>query len=281
MIHKLANKFGLTLERISLWEAKWNEEALRKRCASIGKRTFDKGYRQKPITEDERTFPSFSDCIKYGITPEQASPVNDRIFTVTALDLSGHKRSGNVIATVGVRGSDFKRVMLDIRSDKWTAPMVAKELTKVDKLFHPHIILVENNGYQESLIQWIRELPGQYDFWMKVQPYQTGKQKWSDDIGLPSLESEFSVGAWIVALGSPTDHLAECKCTWCTWVNDMRDYPQVEDADTIMAMWFCREAIRLYMGGPVQEDTIDIPKNIDELSDVFDIMNIDGIIDND
>jgi hypothetical protein len=103
-------------------------------------------------------------------------------------------------------------------------------------------------------------------------PYVTGKQKWTDDIGLPSLEAEFNSSGWIIPMKER--HLLDCKCDWCTWMNDMRYYPQVGEADTVMACWFAREGIRLYMGGNVKE-SIEIPKKADEFQDVFKILNID------
>ncbi len=274
MIHDLAKKRGTPITKVSLWEAKWHEKALRKRCSEISIRSFDKGYRQKPISDMEFMFPSFISCIKYGVSIEMVAPRDKLLFVSTGIDLSSRKRQGNVIVTIGVR-EDFKRVPLDIRLGNWTSPQTAYQLAQVYANFRPHVIMVENNAYQGSIIEWIQSLPEQYNFWNIIMAYNTGKQKWTDTIGLPSLESEFSTGSWIIPFQDR--HLMDCTCSWCRWVGDMgiAQYFETEVSDLLMATWFSREGIRLYSRSMDFEDTIEIPETVDELGSVFGILNVD------
>jgi hypothetical protein len=272
MIHELSKKRGIEITKLPLWDRKgFHKAGLKKKCDELTLRQFDKGFRQKPVSDTERMFPSFNDCIKYGIDSNQVIPQKDRVFVVSGVDLSSVKRRGNAIFTLGVR-NDYKRVPLDIRIGAWTSPEVAYQLAEVNFAYKPNIIIVENNGYQQSIIQWIQASPKKYDFWTKVVSYNTGKQKWSDEMGLPSLESEFSVGSWIIPIKER--HLPDCVCAWCLWINEMRSYTRLYgESDILMAAWFCREAIRIYTTVNPVKETISIPDDIDEMEDVFDIVS--------
>jgi hypothetical protein len=60
---------------------------------------------------------------------------------------------------------------------------------------------------------------------------------------MPSLEVEFKNKAWIVPHDEFAGHPLVCRCGWCVWNSEVRDYPMSATTDTVMAMWFCREAI--------------------------------------
>ncbi|MBD3350501.1 MAG: hypothetical protein GF364_03345 [Candidatus Lokiarchaeota archaeon] len=275
MIHELARRRNLKIRKVPLWNEKFNKEELVRRYNGMSKRIFDKGYRQRPISDFDKTFPSFMNCIKKGLDPNVAAPEEDRKFISVGVDLSSQKRPGNVIFTTAVK-SNNKRVPLDIRIGNWSSPETAKQIAEVDSLYKPHVIVVENNSYQGALIEWIQSLPTDYDFWMKVVPYVTGRQKWSDDTGLPSLESEFNADAWIIALSDTDTHFSDCDCAWCRFISDMINYPQqIGEGDSTMGMWFSREGIRLYMSNGGIQESIHIPENINEFDELFDIIKMD------
>jgi hypothetical protein len=123
--------------------------------------------------------------------------------------------------------------------------------------------MVENNAYQQSLIDWLsatEDLRTRYPFWVKVQAFTTGKQKSDPDMGLPSLDVEFNNEAWFVCMDEVKAHeMATCKCGWCVWLREVDEYPISATNDCVMAMWFFREAARMMM-----HSHTDVPAAIGE-----------------
>jgi len=52
--------------KIPLWD-KWSKEALISKAAEIGNRAFDRGYRQRALSDEDRTFPSYQKVFKTGM----------------------------------------------------------------------------------------------------------------------------------------------------------------------------------------------------------------------
>ena len=113
----------------------------------------------------------------------------------------------------------------------------------MSKRHQPHLVYVENNAYQESLIQWIRESG---DVALPIEGFMTGKQKFDEFIGLPSMAAEFANNGW--AIYSHQNPLSEasvtCTCSFCTFIDELVNFPIAKHDDTIMAAWFAREAAR-------------------------------------
>ncbi|MBU2118731.1 MAG: hypothetical protein KJ954_14180, partial [Alphaproteobacteria bacterium] len=113
----------------------------------------------------------------------------------------------------------------------------------------PEAILIENNAYQDTLIDWIKLESG--DLSMPMQPFTTGANKADELVGLPGLAAEFENQIWVI----PTDGLEEDELeeawsaerqapSWWAWFAEMRGYPAAALMDTVMACWFAREAVR-------------------------------------
>jgi hypothetical protein len=108
--------------------------------------------------------------------------------------------------------------------------------------------MVENNAYQQSLVDWIRHGTRDYSFWVKVESFTTGKNKADPHYGLPSLEIEFKHKAWSIPSSKFEGHPATCMCGWCHWVREFTQYPMGATWDGVMASWFAREAIDKWGG---------------------------------
>jgi hypothetical protein len=232
-----------------LWEAKWNKAELIKRCGTTttSQRAFERGFRQKPFTSSELMFPSIDQCIKYGINVRDvytSTRIRDWL-TFVGVDLSGKQRPGNVIFTLGYNIRTAKKVPLDIRSGKWTSPEVARQLSLVYKEFEPLTIVVETNGIQESIIQWVQMYGSEYLYWDRIIPYTTIGNVKRSIVGIPSLEVEFSNGSWDIYFEKK--HTPECTCGFCTWIDEMRNYPFGKSEDHLMGCWFAREGCRKYL----------------------------------
>ena len=225
-----------------LWiEGGWTRDRLMAFSVEIGLRAFDRGFRQRAYSEDDREF-SEADilkCFHSQISIEDCvQPDWPRYIGV---DLSSDKRSGNVIFVLANSPKNI-RYPIEILYGAWKSPETAKVLHETYERHHPQIIKVENNGYQTAIIEWCAEL-GWHD--MPIEGFMTGRQKADQEVGVPSLAVEMHNEAWFVAMGGK-NHEFDCKCGACEWRKDLRAYPQGEGRkfDFLMASWFAREAVR-------------------------------------
>jgi hypothetical protein len=239
---------SIKLPPIPVWDAHWPIEALR-REQNTNPRSFSRGFQQRAFDDAERMFPSFQSCFTPGVVVGEIARRGWPTFA--GVDLAGTKRPGNVIFVAAVDPSTQRRYPLEVLCGAWKSPEVAGQLAAVNAR-HPNlrVIMVENNGYQQSLIDWIQQSPGQNDFWFKIESYTTGfDSKANLTYGLPGLEVEFHNRAWVVPSSEFEGHTAFCSCGWCTWKSEVHDYPMGAQTDTVMAMHFCREAISFWGSG--------------------------------
>lgn len=236
-------------KEIQHWESRWPEIALRRKHADIGSTAFARGYQMDAISVSDYTFQHFWKILK----PEFGREILDRHTSdwnyFGGIDISSSTRPGSVIFTVGVRG-DGLRFPVDLRVGKWSSPQFVNEVKQCYNEFRHQVFLVENNAVQTQFVEWL-EHDARY---INVQGYLTGKQKYDPNIGLPSLDLEFERDTWTFPMGIIQGHSqTDCRggrdgglCVWCRWINEMAMHPQYATSDTVMAMWFAREAIRLY-----------------------------------
>lgn len=205
-------------------------------------RSFARGFQMRAFTDDERLFPSFKTCYSHGVALGNIQRSGWPVFV--GVDLAGARRAGNVIFVVALEPGTNRRYPLEIRRGAWTSPETARNLAEVHANYsNIRHIMVENNGYQQSIIDWIRHAGGDSSFWYKIESFTTGANKMSIDVGLPSLEVEFANKAWVVPADEFEGHPPTCQCGWCAWVTEMNNYPMSGDNDCVMAAWFAREGI--------------------------------------
>ncbi len=226
---------GATLEwSIPLWD-KWNKAALVKRRGEIGSQSFARGFKQETLDDESRTFPSVTKCAAADLDPLEYRRENWPVFT--GVDLSSVTRPGNAIVSIAQRPSDRKRLLLSVRTGDWTSPQLWRELEEEDRRFRPVVFVVENNAYQDALVQWGLTLNAS----LPVQGFTTGKNKADPLMGLPGLEVEFENQGWIIPRPS---HALDCECDWCRLWMELTGHPIAESTDLVMALWFAREGAR-------------------------------------
>ena len=149
------------------------------------------------------------------------------------------ERPRTVIFTIAV-DENKRRWPVEIRRGHWSGPETARQIIAMHQRFLPEAITVENNAYQDTLIDWIKLVTP--DASIPLRPFTTGANKADEQIGLPGLAAEFENGAWVI----PTDggHGEDCHCEHCVWISEMRNYPAAPLSDTVMACWFAREGAR-------------------------------------
>ena len=223
---------------IPLWTAKWSADKLKQQIRVIGPKAFDRGYRQKALSDEDKTFPSAHKIFRSDVSRDFIQPDWPRCIGV---DPFGQQV---VIFTLALSPTGM-RFPLEIKRGKWSPTRTIDELIQAYHRHNPQIIVVENNASQEAILQWASERGG---IDMPIVPFTTGKQKADPIFGLPSMDVEFFNGAWCCPMMGVdvNDH----ENTFNIWRRELDEHPIGAAADTVMASWFAREGAR-FLG---QED---------------------------
>lgn len=228
---------------LPLWVEEWSHDALKKRKREIGDRAFARGYQMKVYTEADRKFQHFAKVLEQGRKEGIPKPIPADWMVFSGVDLASAKRPGNVIFTAARDAQGIRRP-IDIRVIQGSSPEVARQVADVWHTHHPEIIMVEDNGYQGALIEWVQDLKDEYPWWSSIQPWTTTSNKHHEYLGLPGLDLEFNNGAWSLPGSLIKGHEVDCRCGFCLWIDEMSEYPICETSDCVMACWFARCAIK-------------------------------------
>lgn len=222
--------------KIPLWEY-WNKTRLLERLSVIGLRSFNRGFRQNALSDDDRTFPSCDKIFRHDVPANSISQYFPRIC---GIDPFGQ---WVVIYTIAVNPHNHQRICVEIRRGKWQPRQTINEIVDVWRRHNPAVMVVENNASQDAIIQWAHQIGG---LDMPIVPFTTGAQKANLDFGLPSLEVEFSNGAWMIPCQG-VDFALDHEHPIVAHYNELRGHPVHATADTVMAQWFAREGARWYL----------------------------------
>lgn len=241
------------LPSLPTWKLKHSQEALEDLVKDPV--LFDRGYAMNAVSPGELKFPSWAKCRQSGVILEE---IQKRMLPAyIGVDLAGKRRPGNAIVVVGLEVSTNRRYLLETKLGAWTSPETAGVLAEVSSRHNVQAIQVENNAYQQSLIDWVKKEKPDYPYWMKIQAFTTGTNKADPDYGLPVLEVEFHNEAWVVPYSSYENHPSTCVCDWCNSDQQVRLYPKAAATDFVMALWFARDAINKWApraGGPIRRN---------------------------
>lgn len=222
---------GKKVGRIPCWPLKHGKEQLTE--LALDEVMFNMGYRLNAVNPGDLKFPSVQKCYAKGVVLGEL--LRRQLPAYIGVDLAGDKRPGNAIAVVGLDPISHRRYLLEIKFGAWTSPQLAGVLADVCTRHNVQFIQVENNAYQQSLIDWIRKEKPDFPFWMKIKAFTTGKNKADPNYGLPALEVEFSNDAWVFPHSEWEFHPSTCKCDWCRLSLELRLYPKGGSSDGVMA----------------------------------------------
>lgn len=225
-----------------LWPSRWSKEALARKKLEIGPRPFARQYQLVPLSEDESVFPEriIEVARKKGEAwgPGQiVAPAEwPRYIGVDLASAMGRKAAYTVAFVIAV-GPDSTRYPLEIIRQRLSFDQTVEVIARLWVQHRPMQVRVENNAFQEALLQHLRvKYPA-----MPLEGHTTGKQKADESIGLPGLATTMAGGGWVIPSGGEP-HGADCTCPWCAWQAELRSYPVAEFSDTVMAMWFADSA---------------------------------------
>jgi len=231
---------GRPLQPIPTWKLKHSKEALLRLATDPA--MFNRGYRMQAINEGDLKFPSFKKCC-IALPTTLGDLHRRRLPAYVGVDLSGNKRPGNAISVVGLEPATRRRIQLEIMFGAWSSPEMADRLADVNLRHNVQFIQVENNAYQQSLIDWVRKSKTENNYWMKIEAFTTGANKANPDYGLPVMEVEFHNQGWIFPYQEWEGHDPSCVCDWCRLDREFSLYPKGASADGVMATWFARDAL--------------------------------------
>ena len=229
------------LPDVPTWKPKFSQEALQELA---GTRQFDRGFRQQPISEGELMFPRFKTCYEPGLA--LGDMVTRKLPTYIGVDLSSPRRPGNALVAIAIDPQTGQRFPVDLMVGAWTSPETAQHIAEMAKRHTTEWVMVENNAYQDSIIDWIKANKSEFNFWQRVDAHTTGRQKSDTLYGLPGLEVEFKNKAWSIASSAWAGHKTTCQCPWCRWRKEFELYPRAAATDMVMATWFAVVAIQRY-----------------------------------
>lgn len=218
---------------LPLWERGFSAKTLRAEKRTKP-RAFARARELRVFTHGEVTYPSVSTCFE-DVRAADIAPTAVRV--AAGVDLSSKTRPGTVVAVVGVDATG-SRLLLDVRRGRWTSPQTADQMLAVDAAHRPGTWVVETNGLQEALVEWLVRDPRYADLAPRVVGHHTGTNKADLDVGLPSIEAEFSTRRWRIPAKEWEGHDASCECAWCAWRNEFAEHPGGATTDAVMATWF-------------------------------------------
>jgi hypothetical protein len=226
----------------SIWESVWPRPRLVQEFRD-NPSSFNLGFRMLPHEPEEHFVQEawLAACVDKGLTVGPfginiSKEIRNYFAGVDPAIAKTVRAKYTAIVTIGIDDKGY-RVLSDIKRAKLTSPEQARTILHTYNVFHHAMLFVENNQYQQALIEWLDELKK-----IPLHAFYTGEQKHDDIIGLNSLAAEFKAGLWKIP--DVSSHVPECDCGYCEWRNELMFYPDYPTSDLLMATWLAREALR-------------------------------------
>lgn len=224
------------------WPQRWPVERIDEKRAILGPLEFSRQLMCVARSDEDARFKK--EWINRGILRGDGKQLAWALESVppgfsvyTGVDLSvGHKDSDLCcLFTICVHPNGDREV-LNVESGRWAGPDIVDRIIDIHRRFQG-IVVVENNGSQEFILQFTRERSA-----VPVRPYHTGAKVFNNaEFGIESMATEMANGKWII----PSDR-GRCHPEIEAWISEMLYYdPRGHPGDRLMASWFAREGSRM------------------------------------
>ena len=153
---------GKTEGVVDLWERK-PQVILMGKCISDaegeGQRFFDRAYRNKFVSSEEQIFQYILNCKDENLDIEDVMN-NEDWFSYMGVDLAISKRKTSAYTVFVVAKKDLagKNYLVDVVRGKFSSPSTAAIALGLGGMYNIEVGLIENNAYQQSLLEWIEVL---------------------------------------------------------------------------------------------------------------------------
>jgi hypothetical protein len=236
-------------KHITLWPERWTWDELSRRRTSMGTLAFNRAYRNITSNPEDSPFDEawLQAAIKRGINRK----------LIRALDYSSWDL-GKLVIAVGIdpaiskkRGADFFAIsVIGMTPDKRKIPlyMMRRKLSpaqqrlaimEIAKAFNPDIFIVESNAYQASLQLDLADTTD-----LPIEAYNTGGEKYDEEIGLNSLAVEFENGVWTIPYDSTDIYTVTMMNHLLEGMRNFTPDGGEHTEDVLMATWLANTGLR-------------------------------------
>ena len=233
----------------TLWPEHWSWEELIKRRSSMGTLAFNRSYRNLTTNPEDSPFQEewLQAAIRRGINRKLIRQLDysgwdlGKLTIAVGIDPAISKKRNSDFFAISVVGrtGDGTKIPLYAMRRKLTPAQQRMAIREMARAFNPDIFIVESNAYQASLAIDMAE-----DTDLPIEAYNTGGEKYDEEIGLNSLAVEMENGKWIIPYDSTDlytttmmDHLLE----------GMRNFTPdggEHTEDLLMATWLANTGLR-------------------------------------
>lgn len=235
---------------IPLW-SRFTTKDYEDKHVSMGDRDFNRAYRLIAYSDHDKSFPSFESCCLYGINPiDLIGDVRDWVFA-GAVDFSGIGRKGTTLKIGAMNRQTGLKVPIEVFTFNNPSELADKMIDTWQK-WGVEIYLCENNATQEAIMDLLRtvidnkKLNKKFSkINIKIEGFNTGRNKMDPSKGLPSLEKEMKNKEWTFCFPKkylPSDQYN--RDVLCRYYKEMLYHPFFETTDLVMSSWFLREAFK-------------------------------------
>jgi len=225
-----------------IWPNKWNAPKLQNKRKSMKKSDWERNYELKPVSDEDHTFQEkdVDSCVFDTRSPSDISSDWPRFMGV---DLAIGKRSDASFSAFFILARDPEGNLYPVEMGKKRLGSIAtaRRVVQLQKIHWAKKIMVETNAYQKSFLEWIKTLPEAKDTHLPLKAYFTQLQKRSL-AGIDGMALDFEQGKWKIFMGRK--HSVVCKCIWCEWIKQLKNWPNMKEDDLVMACFFAREAAK-------------------------------------
>lgn len=236
----------------TLWPERWPWDRLMREKASVGTLDFNRRYRCKAIDPEKMLFRE--EYVRGGYVGTEKYPgCLDRRHTVGDLSMverkyggldpatgirKGHSWVAHIVLGVGSCELHPERCywVIDLERDTMSAPRQADLVIDKHLEFDLQGSMIESNGFQLGLKDFIKERMDRRGIALKIEPHHTGNNKIDPEVGVESLSPLVENGMLHIPWG---DEYSRRKMR--VLVNELEEYPG-RNYDTVMALWLAYRA---------------------------------------
>lgn len=230
----------------TLWEQRWPWEELMLELEDMGSSSFNKAYRNLVTDEAKQVFktPPIERALMRGANRTFIYKLSydswdlGQLTITLGVDLAISQSRTSDYSAFAVLGRTRLGLLIPLHISK--ARLSFKEqqdmILDLNRRFRPDKIVVESNGYQAALS---RDLMDETD--LPIVPYNTGGEKFDEEVGLQSMAVGFENNKWILPNSPSSPATVEIIDEL---VQAMKDFPNGHTADILMALWFAHTGMR-------------------------------------
>ena len=236
----------------TLWPQRWTWEQLMAQKSTTGTLDFNRRYRNRAIDPERMIFreeyvrggyvgvEKFPGCLDRHHTVGDASQCQ-RLYgghDPASGVKKGHSWVGHVVIGVGSCEKHPERCwwVIDLERDTMTGPRQADFIIQQHLEYDLTCTMVESNGFQLGLNQFVKERLDRRGLALKIEPHHTGQNKIDPEVGVEALSPIVENGMLHIPWG---DEHSRRKMRQL--VLEMEEYPG-RTYDTVMALWLAWRA---------------------------------------